>query len=291
MGKNSSIEWTDHTFNPWWGCTKVSQACKFCYAEVWAKRTGNSLWGPKAPRRFFSDAHWREPLRWNDDAAAIGTRARVFCASMADVFEYRSELNAPRERLWALIEATPHLDWLLLTKRPQRIKLARSDWPVNVWLGTTVEDQASADERIPELLKNHAVVRFLSCEPLVGPLDLKPYLSGINWVIAGGESGGKSRPSHPKWFVNLRDQCLQAGVKFLFKQWGNWAPAQVASASKQVHTFSDGTVVVRESKGDAGRLLEGRTWDEIPGVDHVRTTGAVRESAAHRAEISAPFPA
>ncbi len=281
MGKNSSIEWTDHTFNPWWGCTKVSQACKFCYAEVWAKRTGARIWGPKAPRRFFGEAHWREPLRWNLEAGIAGKRTRVFCASMADVFEYRAELNAWREKLWELIDVTPHLDWLLLTKRPQRIKLARrSVWPANVWLGTTVEDQTSADERIPELLDNDATVRFLSCEPLIGPLDLTRYLESgyVNWVIAGGESGGRSRPAHPDWFLDLRDQCRAAGVKFLFKQWGNWAPANpmVALAGKQVHIFQDGVRVVRTNKGLAGRLLEGRTWDGIPGVGDGRTTNAVR---------------
>src|SRR4051794_32502123 len=103
MGRNSSIEWTHHTFNPWWGCVKVSPACKHCYAEAWAKRTGFGLWGPRSDRRFFGDAHWREPLRWNAEAAADRTRRRVFCASMADVFEPRRELDAWRERLWKLI--------------------------------------------------------------------------------------------------------------------------------------------------------------------------------------------
>ncbi|MEA2993080.1 MAG: hypothetical protein QOD40_2000, partial [Alphaproteobacteria bacterium] len=224
MGKNSAIEWTDHTFNPWWGCTKVSQACKFCYAEAWAKRTGAKVWGPKASRRFFGDAHWREPIRWDAEAAYSKSRPRVFCASMADVFEYRAELSPWREKLWDLIEQTPNLDWLLLTKRPQRIRLMKrwAHWPNNVWLGTTVEDQSSADVRIPELLENDATVRFLSCEPLVGPVDLEAALkAGVNWVIAGGESGGQSRPAHPSWFRRLRDQCAEAGVPFLFKQWGS----------------------------------------------------------------------
>src|SRR5258708_7584279 len=117
MGKNSHIEWTHHTFNPWWGCTKVSPACDNCYAEAWAKRVGNDVWGSKAPRRFFSDSHWKEPLKWQAQAAEEEERARVFCASMADVFEARPELDAPRARLWKLIESTPNLDWLLLTKR------------------------------------------------------------------------------------------------------------------------------------------------------------------------------
>src|SRR4051812_42185869 len=121
MAKNSHIEWTHHTFNPWWGCTKVSPACNNCYAELWAKRMGHKIWGGTAPRRFFTDAHWKGPLVWNEEAQAKGERERVFCASMADVFERRAELNPYRERLWALIAETPWLDWLLLTKRPQNI--------------------------------------------------------------------------------------------------------------------------------------------------------------------------
>jgi protein gp37 len=295
MGKNSSIEWTDHTFNPWWGCTKVSQACKFCYAEVWAKRTGAKLWGPRAPRRFFSEAHWREPLKWDIEAAATGRRPRVFCASMADVFEYRAELHYWRERLWDLIEQTPNLDWLLLTKRPQRIRFTRRwpEWPRNVWLGTTVEDQETAAERIPHLLENNAHVRFLSCEPLIGPLDLSRYLGlGLNWVIAGGESGGKSRPSHPRWFKSLRDQCETAGVPFLFKQWGNWSPlnAQVANSGVRVHTFPDGETVFRQNKFDSGRLLDETTWDGIPigGYDGATPT---LQTAAGRSEVPASLPA
>jgi protein gp37 len=135
--------------DPSWGCTKVSQACKLCYAEAWARRTGGHYWGPRAPRRFFGDQHWKEPLNWNDEAAALGNHRRVFCASMADVFEYRAELTPWREKLWDLIEQTPNLDWLLLTKRPQRIALHNrwSAWPSNVWLGSTVENQRTADER------------------------------------------------------------------------------------------------------------------------------------------------
>ena len=121
MGKDSRIEWTHHTFNPWWGCVKVSPAYKHCYAEGWAKRVGLDVWGARAPRRFFSDAHWREPLKWNRGAETAGERRRVFCASMADVFEARDDLNPWRERLWQLIEATPFLDWLLLTKRPEHV--------------------------------------------------------------------------------------------------------------------------------------------------------------------------
>jgi protein gp37 len=285
LGKNSSIEWTHHTFNPWWGCTKVSQACKFCYAEVWARRTGGHFWGPRAPRRFFGEQHWKEPLKWNAEAGALGSRFRVFCASMADVFEYRAELTPWREKLWELIERTPHLDWLLLTKRPQRIALHNpwGTWPANVWLGTTVENQRTGDERIPHLLDNYAPVRFLSCEPLIGRISIPPYLrAGVGWVIAGGESGGKSRPSDPAWMRDLRDQCRDAGVPFLFKQWGNWSPlnGNVVMARTQVYTFPSGETVYRNSKKDAGRLLDGRTWDEVPVVHHAQPTGSFRATAA-----------
>src|SRR5947208_2303347 len=119
MGRYSSIEWTHHTFNPWWGCQKVSAACDNCYAEIWAKRTGQDLWGSTAERRLFGEKHWSEPIRWHQEASLAGRRERVFCASMADVFERRADLNEERRRLWKVIERTPSLDWLLLTKRPQ----------------------------------------------------------------------------------------------------------------------------------------------------------------------------
>jgi protein gp37 len=285
LGKHSPIEWTHHTFNPWWGCTKVSQACKLCYAEAWARRTGGRYWGPRAPRRFFGDQHWKEPLKWNEEAASQGTRFRVFCASMADVFEYRAELTPWREKLWDLIEQTPNLDWLLLTKRPQRIALYNrwGAWPPNVWLGTTVENQRTAAERIPYLLENSAPVLFLSCEPLIGPVDLSNYLrAGLNWIIAGGESGGTSRPPDPAWMRSLRDQCRAAKVPFLFKQWGNWSPVneEIATRQTQMHIFAGGETVCRKNKKEAGRLLDGRTWDEVPVVDHGRSVGAFRVTAA-----------
>ena len=257
MAKNSSIEWTHHTFNPWWGCVKVSPACTHCYAETWAKRVGQKLWGPRAKRRFFSDEHWRAPVKWNAEAEVLGARHRVFCASMADVFEDRSELAPHRARLFRLIESTPHLDWLLLTKRPEHAPgLARSAgwsgaWPRNVWAGTTVENQEYAAERIPHLLEIPAKVRFLSCEPLLGPVDLREWISSLDWVIAGGESGGKSRPMAAEWPRGVRDQCVAAGVAFHFKQWGDWAPVEVT--------------MKRLGKKTAGRELDGRTWDGFPG--------------------------
>jgi len=183
MGQNSKIEWCDHTFSPWWGCTKVSDGCKNCYAEGVAKRFGNDCWGVNGKRRMMSEAYWRQPLKWNREAEAAGVRRRVFCASMADVFEDRPELIAPRQRLFELIDATPNLDWLLLTKRPENIKRLwpfrfydeQFNWP-NIWIGTSIENQEMADQRIPELLKVQAKVRFLSCEPLLGPVDLERWM-------------------------------------------------------------------------------------------------------------------
>lgn len=271
MGKNSKIEWTHHTFNPWWGCTRVSPACVHCYAESWSKRVGQKVWGAKAPRRFFSDAHWNEPLKWNKDARENGVRARVFCASMADVFEARSDLNPWRDRLWNLIEATPELDWLLLTKRPQRILKNTpwgSSWPHNVWIGTTVENQKSAEERLPYLAEVPAVIRFISAEPLLSEIKIQNWLgSTIDWVITGGESGPKARPSSPSWFRSLLLQCMQANVSFHFKQWGDWAPGQginLAVARKAAQEAQDGTLMFRLGKKAAGRLLDGATWDGIP---------------------------
>lgn len=262
MGQETSISWCDHTFNPWWGCVKVSPACTHCYAETMSKRVGLKVWGTENGRRFFGDKHWREPLAWNEAAFQAGVRRRVFCASMADVFEDRADLVDERARLFVLIEQTPYLDWLLLTKRPENIArlmpayYGGKPWP-NVWLGTTVENQQYADVRIPALLELPAVVRFVSAEPLLGPIRFAD-VPGFNkcgsagqdairnfWVITGGESGAQHRPSDPDWFRSLRDQCRVAGVPFHFKQWGGARPKA------------------------NGRELDGREWLEFPSVASV----------------------
>ncbi|WP_257814179.1 DUF5131 family protein [Burkholderia glumae] len=281
MGKDSRIEWTHHTFNPWWGCVKVSAACDHCYAETWAKRLGESVWGPETPRRFFGDAHWKEPLKWNREAAEENARRRVFCASMADVFENRPDLVGERLRLLELIEQTPNLDWLLLTKRIHLVhkQLPKGyDFPSNVWLGATVENQASARKRIKYLLEfTSPAVRFLSCEPLLGPLDLSEYLvrgdngMRVDWVIAGGESGPGSRPMDPVWPANLQRQCAKANVPFHFKQWGHWAPVDQVTDVMTKHTAvkvlrKDGSEVsvAAIGKSKAGRKLAGKHWDQFP---------------------------
>lgn len=276
MGANSEISWTDHTFNPWWGCTRVSPACDHCYAETFSKRMGFSIWGD-TPRRMLSEHNWLQPEKWNRAAAAAGVPARVFCASMADVFECREDLDPLRERLWELIYRTPSLIWMLLTKRPHRVRhdvpagwthgLA-GGWPPNVWIGTTVEDRTSMRKRLHHLIELPAPVRFVSCEPLLE--DLHTFLegSGIQWVICGGESGPHARPMHPLWVRKLRDQCVRAAIPFHFKQWGEWAPRgpalPPADGSPHFSAVANPETFERVGKAAAGRLLDGREWNEFP---------------------------
>lgn len=246
MGDKTGIEWCDHTFNPWWGCTKVSEGCNNCYAEAMDKRLGGGHWGKGSPRREFGARHWDEPRRWDDAARKAGVRRRVFCASMADVFDAEVP-DSWRDVLWLLIEKTPHLDWLMLTKRPQNHEMVPTAWqtgtrrPANVWLGVTAENQARANERIPTLLRAPwPAVRFVSYEPALGPIDLTSYLGnhvgyeyrpgvsvqpdaltvvpGISWVIAGAESGRGARQMSEDWVRDIRDQCAAAGVAFFYKQ-------------------------------------------------------------------------
>jgi len=269
MGANSKIEWTTHTFNPWWGCTKVSEACKNCYAEAWSKRLGKEVWGPKSRRRFMSESHWKQPLKWDSEAIGLAERPRVFCASMADVFEDRDELIEHRLRLFDLIEKTPNLDWLLLTKRPQNVKSFSPwgrVWPANVWLGTTVELQDRAEELLPFLSEIPAKVRFISAEPLLGPIDIERWLgTTIDWVITGGESGPKARPASPNWFTDLHAQCMRKEVAFHFKQWGDWVPGDGENLpAKRVAKAKDGTRMYRVGKKLAGRVLNGELHDGLP---------------------------
>lgn len=234
MGEISGIAWTDATFNPWWGCTRVSPGCEHCYAETLATvRRKLDVWGVDANRKPMSDAYWRDPVKWNRKAEAEGVRRRVFCASMADVFELPPDRNEQahavmdqaRGRLWKLIEETPWLDWLLLTKRPQNVDDLQpwgADWPRNVWLGVTAEDQKRADERVPILLKLRARTRFVSHEPALERVDFSRWLGpdGIHWVITGGESGSKARPYFLNWAADIIQQCRSAGAAPFVKQLG-----------------------------------------------------------------------
>lgn len=310
MSKNSKIEWTDHTFNPWEGCQKVGPGCDHCYAETRNARFGGGVavnWGPGAPRRRTSDANWRKPLAWHAQRAEFfaehGRRQRVFCASLADVFDNAVDPEWRRD-LFRLIESTPNLDWLLLTKR---IGNARSmsqkamgmigsihkPFPANVWLGATICNQEEADRDIPKLLATPAAVRFLSMEPLLGPVDLsavtftaspgyfgdalgwhhQPHCSrdqrypAIDWVIVGGESGSGARPMHPDWARSLRDQCAAAGVPFLFKQWGEWLGAgQDGDYDHEPIELNASDEPARVGKKAAGRLLDGQQHDGFPEV-------------------------
>lgn len=324
MGENSGIQWTTHTFNPWVGCQRVSPGCEHCYAEAYDKRVGGAKlpdgtkalrWGPQAPRVRTSPANWRKPLAWNRAAEDLGRRDRVFCSSLADVFEDRPELVPWRAELFALIARTPHLDWLLLTKRPGNIgrlwprPIAFPDgsmcyrpgpdfWP-NVWLGTTVEDQRRANERIPELLKVSAAVRFLSCEPLLERVHLglgecgcragdefahrhypeHPYPCArcscsafhgiVDWVIIGGESGPHARPFAIEWARHLVRQCRAAGVAPFVKQLGARPFAPVNEGGGVV--LGSGLVPVRlkladPSGGDPAEWPEDLRVREFPWV-------------------------
>jgi protein gp37 len=230
--ENSKIEWCDHTFNPWIGCSKVSPGCAHCYAEAMSRRYGKDLWGPGKERQLTSEAYWKAPYRWDREAALAGIRPRVFCASMADVFDDDAPIKW-REDLFWLIERTRHLDWLILTKRPHYIRpmlegLASDDcwkWShegvvlPNVWFGVSVEDQARSDERIPILASIPAKVRFLSVEPLLENIVLYP-LNHIHWVIVGGESGRNCRPMDPCWADGVQGQCAAWDIPFFMKQLG-----------------------------------------------------------------------
>lgn len=324
MAENSKIEWTHHTFNPWIGCQKVGPGCDHCYAEAMMDaRLGRVEWGPHGARQRTSPANWRQPLKWDRDAAAAGERRRVFCASLADVFDnHPSVLPEWREDLWELIGRTPNLDWMLLTKRPGNIaNMLPPDWGdgyANVWLGCTVVNQDEADRDIPKLLAVPARVRFLSMEPLLGPVDLTElknpavtigehiysaldcdvdpeddewHGAKIDLVIVGGESGPGARPMHPDWVLSLRDQCEAAGVAFFFKQWGEWESSldrdrddpdwranystnYVDRGKSKWLNLAGGSgfhgerfhVMRKVGKARAGRLLDGRTWDKMPGA-------------------------
>lgn len=244
MGERTGIAWTDHTFNPWWGCAKVSAGCKNCYAETLSARFhGDRLWGVGGDRKIASEATWREPLKWNRQAEAAGKRSRVFCASMADVFErhgnteVNAKLDAARARLWALIEATPHLDWQLLTKRPENILgMVPERWlrvgvvapmPENVWLGTSVCGDASDDTMLRHLGRACrdllCSVPFLSYEPAVGApgfLD-SGWMDWMRWVIVGGESGRNARGFQYEWARAVIEFGKRLGVPVFVKQMGS----------------------------------------------------------------------
>ncbi|WP_080840061.1 DUF5131 family protein [Cohnella massiliensis] len=315
MGDKSSIEWTDSTWNPVVGCTRVSEGCRNCYAyELHDRRHRAYTAGKKLPEQYakpfkevqlFPDRlaqpfHWKRPRR-------------IFVNSLSDLFHD----DVPDDFIWSVFEImaqSPQHTFQVLTKRPQRMAallagrywrdLGTPDRPFfakiikgehragdvpflpNVWLGVSVENQRAADERIPLLLQTPAAVRFLSMEPLLGPVDLKGWIypgwdgdirkaipaPRVYWVIVGGESGPNARPMHPDWVRSIRDQCQAAGVPFFFKQWGEWAQVHELRCNepgikgKPWFNFNPDTSVCRIGRKAAGRLLDGRTWDEMPEV-------------------------
>lgn len=229
MGETTAISWTDHTFNPWIGCTKVSPACDHCYAESMAKRYGWAKWGHGEARKRTSADNWKKPLAWDRAAKRDGIRRRVFCASLADVFDAEVPNEWRDDLFHKLICKTPNLDWLLLTKRPQvawkffepyRVKGP----PSNVWLGTTAEDQPMLELRAGTLMSIPATVHFLSVEPMLGPMDILALGAKVqkwpDWIICGGESGPGARPLNESWARSLMSQTHFVGSKFFMKQLG-----------------------------------------------------------------------
>lgn len=299
MSANTKIEWADHTFNPWIGCTKVGPGCDNCYAKAdFDDRKHRVTWGAGQARS--RTKTWGDPEKWNKQHLSFGIehgrKQRVFCSSLADVFDNEVDPQWRRE-LFDLICDTPFLDWLLLTKRignaggmlPWMLDGKQRGLPYqNVWIGATICNQEEADRDVPKLLAVPAANRFLSIEPLLGPVDLGfdlPWRTPhVDWVIVGGESGPNARPMHPDWVRSLRDQCQAAGVPFLFKQWGEFLPASADFGDPSVPDvpesklfWSDGEkwdrfdgqrggvdLVARVGKKSAGRLLDGREWNGFP---------------------------
>ena len=321
MSVNSKIEWTDATWNPVVGCTRVSEGCMNCYAERFAARFPERFGGVSRMTEY--GPRWTGKIVLRPEALNLPLRwrkqRRIFVNSMSDLFHENVEF-AHIVAIFRVMAIAQHHTFQILTKRPQRMlevmnllpealktifpaekhpEVNAPGWPLpNVWLGVSVENQRAADERIPLLLQTPAAVRFLSCEPLLGPVDLTNYLpyqyqatdewgaftdlyvqTGVDWVIVGGESGPGARPMHPDWVRGIRDQCVAAGVAFHFKQWGEWAPTdRVLSSKKTRYAAENGQIFTdrpagmryerlgRIGKKAAGRLLDGRTWDELPVV-------------------------
>lgn len=228
MGDTTKIEWADKTFNPWIGCQKVSPGCDHCYAEAMMDhRYGRVEWGPHGERKRTSDANWRKPLQWAKAARGAGKRPRVFCASLADWLDNKVPREW-REDLGDLIEATPELDWLLLTKRPENYAKL-SPWPnkppANVWLGFTAENRLNFIRRHEAWINLNPTVKFVSYEPAIGPLAPHiHHLPPVDWIICGGESGRGARPMDPQWARDVRDHCAEQSIPFFMKQMTGKAP-------------------------------------------------------------------
>lgn len=270
MGETTKIAWTQRTFNPWIGCTKVSPGCDHCYAESLNHRWGNDNWGKGKPRRTTADSNWREPLKWNKLAQEAGEQHLVFCASLADVMDDEAP-EGVRERLWALINATPHLTWQLLTKRPQRYARYLPQLGFdhnNVWLGISAENQEFYDVRWPylrDICGEHKLISFISYEPALGPLSIDKWMTQYlmrnnaayfrllpHWIICGGESGAGRRPMEQKWAEDLRRECEMWQVDFFMKQMSARTPeegAKLIPAHLLVRQFPGGKVQHETEEG------------------------------------------
>lgn len=314
MADRSKIEWTDATWNPTRGCSRVSEGCVNCYAEIMAARFSEpGQWGHgfaeivrKQGDPLWLDHRWTgkveivedkllDPLKWKKPR-------RIFVNSTSDLFHERLP-NEAIDKVFAVMALCPQHTFQILTKRPERMReyisgadlaaIARmwapsiiqklqAVWPLsNVWLGTSCEDQPTADERIPHLIETPAEIRFVSCEPLLGPINLFDFIGPwapspgdlqappmLDWIIAGGESGPNARPMHPDWARSLRGQCATAGVAFFFKQWGEWAHLpEAAEAPDGAHFVQEtGSWMTRAGKKAAGRILDGREHNEFPEI-------------------------
>ena len=273
----SKIEWTDRVWNPVTGCTKVSPGCANCYAERMAKRLRGRCGYPKDNPFEITEHPQRinDPLKWKKPS-------RIFVCSMGDLFHESVSMHMITE-VFNQVIGNPQHTFIFLTKRPERVYgfsrgLMGFTWSRNFMIGVSIENQQTADERIPILLQIPAAVRFVSCEPLLGPVDLNKWFNspfeggrGMSWVICGGESGPGARPMHPDWARSLRDQCQAAGVPFFFKQWGEYVNPQNIKGMdyqrfKSYFPFGpkDGQIMLKVGKKAAGRLLDGKEWNEFP---------------------------
>jgi protein gp37 len=265
MSARTGIQWTDATFNPWWGCTKISPGCDHCYAEEIARRFHPDSWGADGARRVFESKHFREPLGWNRKAELAGKPLRVFSGSMCDVFEKHPVAEEYRPELFTLIHKTPWLRWQLLTKRIGNVarmvppSWMNGHWPRNAWIGATIVDRVEMLRDGPKIVALPAPVTFWSVEPMLADLCVIPSELFPKWVICGGESGNKARAMNPQWARNLRDQCAAAGVPFFFKQWGEFSPDAYGECERV-----GGAWMKRVGKKAAGRLLDGIEHNNFP---------------------------
>lgn len=304
----SDIEWTNYVQNLWWGCQEIGDpdapggidpACNGCYARKtaensywWGKQTMFPVWGQDAGRRFFSEAHYLEPYAWNRAAKKAGVQRRVFWISMGDWAEGRPDQRWYLDKyMFPVIEQTPWLIHLMLTKRPQLANSLvpehwrRDGWPVNAWPGTTAVTQKWWDIRLPHLMKLPASQHFVSVEPMSEEIRMGPHRP--SWIICGGQSGPKAKPMHPNWARSLRNQCMDHSIPFFFKQWGEWGidnsvdpnPSRkfvrpngsMVDFRRQPDHDATGCVwMSRFRKNNTGRVLDGRLWSEFPEVRNAK---------------------